>query len=142
MNDRWLLRSLSRIETWAQATLTGDLSEVDGLDERSALIPLVTSTRENCLGSECPRYSECHVFKARKEAMAADVVVVNHHLFFADVALRDSGVAELLPSVEALVFDEAHQLGDTGLQFLGTTLGSGTLVELARDVLQIGRAHV
>lgn len=138
LNDRWLLRSLSRIETWAQATLTGDLSEVDGLDERSALIPLVTSTRENCLGSECPRYSECHVFKARKEAMAADVVVVNHHLFFADVALRDSGVAELLPSVEALVFDEAHQLGDTGLQFLGTTLGSGTLVELARDMLRVG----
>lgn len=138
LSDRWLLRSLSRIETWAQATLTGDLSEVDGLDERSALIPLVTSTRENCLGSECPRYSECHVFKARKEAMAADVVVVNHHLFFADVALRDSGVAELLPSVEALVFDEAHQMGDTGLQFLGTTLGSGTLVELARDMLRVG----
>ena len=138
LNDRWMLRSLSRIETWAQATRTGDLSEVDGLDERSALIPLVTSTRDNCLGSECPRFVDCHVFKARKEAMAADVVVVNHHLFFADVALRDSGVAELLPSVEAIIFDEAHQLGDTGLQFLGITLGSGPLVELARDVLRVG----
>lgn len=138
LNDRWMLRSLARIETWAQATRTGDLAEVDGLDERSALIPLVSSTRDNCLGSECPRFSECHVFRARKEAMAADVVVVNHHLFFADVALRDSGVAELLPSVEAIIFDEAHQLGDTGLQFLGTVLGSGPLVELGKDILRAG----
>ena len=138
LQDRWLLRSLARIETWSHATTTGDLSEVEGLDERSALIPLITSNRDNCLGTECPRFGECHVFKARREAMAADVVVINHHLFFADVALRDSGVAELLPSVEAIVFDEAHQLTETGLQFLGTTLGSGQIIDLARDLVRVG----
>jgi ATP-dependent DNA helicase DinG len=74
------------------------------------VIPLVTSTRDNCLGTECPEYRACHVVQARREAMAADLVVVNHHLFFADMALRDSGVAELLPTVDAAVFDEAHQL--------------------------------
>jgi ATP-dependent DNA helicase DinG len=98
--DRWSARALSRIEAWAQSTHTGDLAEIDGLDERSSVIALVTSTRENCLGSECPSYRECHVMKARRDAMAADVVVVNHHLFFADMSLRESGVAELLPSVE------------------------------------------
>ena len=122
--DRWAVRTLAKVEQWSRATATGDLAEIDGLDERSSVIPLVTSSRENCLGSECPEYRQCHVMKARRDAMAADVVVVNHHLFFADMALRDSGVAELLPSVEVAVFDEAHQLAEAGVQFLGTTLGS------------------
>lgn len=136
--DRWAMRVLARIETWSHATTTGDLSEVEGLDEQSSVVPLVTSTRDNCLGSECPQFGQCHVFNARRQAMAADVVVINHHLFFADVALRDSGVAELLPSVEAVVFDEAHQLSDTGLQFLGMTLGSGQIADLAKDILRVG----
>ena len=136
--DRFALRALSRIEAWAQATVSGDLAELDGLDERSPVIPLVTSTRENCLGSECPKFSACHVVKARREAMAADVVVVNHHLFFADMALRDSGVAELLPSVDIAVFDEAHQLVEAGVQFLGTTLGSAQAIDFARDLLAMG----
>ncbi len=136
--DRFAVRALARIETWAQATFTGDLAEIDGLDERSPVIPFVTSTRENCLGSECPQFSACHVVKARREAMAADVVVVNHHLFFADMALRDSGVAELLPSVDAAVFDEAHQLVEAGVQFLGTTLGSAQVIDFARDLLALG----
>ena len=118
------MRTLARIEQWAQATASGDLAEVEGLDERSPVIPLVTSTRDNCLGAECPEFRGCHVVKARREAMAADLVVVNHHLFFADLALRDSGVAELLPTVEVAVFDEAHQLVEAGVQFLGTTLGT------------------
>jgi ATP-dependent DNA helicase DinG len=139
--DRAAVRALARIEQWAQATRTGDLSEVDGLDDRSPVIPLVTSTRDNCLGTECPRWSDCHVVRARREAMSADVVVVNHHLFFADVALRDSGVAELLPTVDAAVFDEAHQLVDAGLQFLGVVLGSGQVSDLARDVLAAGYEH-
>ena len=117
--DRFAVRALARIETWAPGTRTGDLAEIDGLDERSPVIPLVTSTRDNCLGQECPEFINCHVVKARREAMAADLVVVNHHLFFADLSLRDSGVAELLPTVDAAVFDEAHQLVETGLQFLG-----------------------
>jgi len=136
--DRFAVRALSRIQAWAQATVSGDLAELDGLDERSPVIPLVTSTRENCLGSECPKFSACHVVKARREAMAADVVVVNHHLFFADMALRDSGVAELLPSVDIAVFDEAHQLVEAGVQFLGTTLGSAQAIDFARDLLAMG----
>lgn len=136
--DRFAVRALARIEAWAQTTASGDLAELEGLDERSSVIPLVTSSRENCLGSECPEAKQCHVNKARRDAMAADLVVVNHHLFFADVALRDSGVAELLPSVEVAIFDEAHQLGEAGVQFLGTVLGSSQLIDFARDVLAAG----
>jgi ATP-dependent DNA helicase DinG len=136
--DRWAVRTLAKVEQWAQVTTSGDLAELDGLDERSSVIPLVTSSRENCLGSECPEFRQCHVVKARREAMAADLVVVNHHLFFADMALRDTGVAELLPSVEVAVFDEAHQLAEAGVQFLGTTLGTGQVVDFARDMLGAG----
>ncbi len=141
MPDRFALRALSRIEAWAPSTKSGDLAEIDGLDERSTVIPLVTSTRENCLGSDCPQFAGCHVVKARREAMAADLVVINHHLFFADLAVRDSGMAELLPSVEAVVFDEAHQLADAGLQFLGLILGSSQLIDFARDVVAVGLAQ-
>ena len=136
--DRMALRTLAKVEAWAQSTATGDLAELPGLDERSSIIPLVTSSRENCLGSECPEHRRCHVMKARREAMLADLVVVNHHLFFADMALRDSGVAELLPSVEVAIFDEAHQLSEAGVQFLGTTLGSAQLIDFARDMLAAG----
>ena len=136
--DRFAVRTLSRVQDWAQATATGDLAELEGLNDRSPVIPLVTSTRENCLGGECPKFGACHVVKARREAMAADIVVVNHHLFFADMALRDSGVAELLPSVDAVVFDEAHQLVEAGVQFLGTTLGTAQVIDFARDLLALG----
>jgi ATP-dependent DNA helicase DinG len=139
--DRFAVRALARIETWAAATQSGDLAEIDGLDDRSPVIPIVTSTRDNCLGSDCPEFARCHVVKARREAMAADLVVVNHHLFFADVSLRDSGVAELLPTVDAIVFDEAHQLVETGLQFLGTTLATGQALELSRDLVAAGLTH-
>ena len=136
--DRWAVRTLAKIEQWSRNTTSGDLAEIDGIDERSSVIPLVTSTRENCLGSECPDHRSCYVMKARRDAMAADLVVVNHHLFFADMALRDSGVTELLPSVEVAVFDEAHQLTEAGVQFLGTTLGSAQVLDFARDMLGAG----
>jgi ATP-dependent DNA helicase DinG len=136
--DRFAVRALAKVEAWAQTTASGDIAELEGLDERSSVIPLVTSSRENCLGSECPQYRQCHVMKARREAMLADIVVVNHHLFFADMTLRDSGVAELLPSVELAIFDEAHQLAEAGIQFLGTTLGSAQLIDFARDMLAAG----
>jgi ATP-dependent DNA helicase DinG len=136
--DRFAVRSLARIEQWAGATRSGDLAELDGLDERSPVIPLVTSTRDNCLGTECPSHRDCHVMRARRDAMAADLVVINHHLFFADLALRDSGVAELLPTVDAAVFDEAHQLVETGVQFLGVQLGTAQMIDFARDLLAAG----
>jgi ATP-dependent DNA helicase DinG len=136
--DRWAARTLAKIEQWSQTTRSGDLAELDGLDERSSVIPLVTSSRENCLGQDCPEFRQCHVVQARREAMLADVVVVNHHLFFADMALRDTGVAELLPSVEVAVFDEAHQLAEVGVQFLGANLGSAQLIDFARDMLGVG----
>ena len=136
--DRWAARTLAKVEQWSHATVTGDLAELVGLDERSSVIPLVTSSRENCLGSECPQFRQCHVVKARREAMLADLVVVNHHLFFADMALRDTGVAELLPSVDVALFDEAHQLTEAGVQFLGSTLGTSQVIDFARDMLGAG----
>ena len=139
--DRFAVRALARIETWASGTSTGDLAEIDGLDDRSPVIPLVTSTRDNCLGQECPHFRDCHVVKARREAMAADLVVVNHHLFFADLSLRDSGVAELLPTVDVAVFDEAHQLVETGLQFLGTMLSTNQIIDFGRDLIAAGLTH-
>ncbi len=133
-----LRHALSKVERWSKTTRTGDLAELPGLDERSPVIPLVTSTRENCLGAECPQFRACHVNLARREAMAADVVVINHHLFFADLAIRESGMAELLPTVRVAIFDEAHQLNETGIQFLGQQLASGQLLDFARDLLGAG----
>jgi ATP-dependent DNA helicase DinG len=135
------LRTLARIEAWAQLTGTGDLAELPGLDERSPVIPLVTSSRENCLGAQCPQFRACHVNQARREALAADLVVINHHLFFADLAVRESGMAELLPSVQTVIFDEAHQLNETGVQFLGKQLTTGQLLDFARDLLATGLQH-
>ncbi len=138
--DRFAVRALARVEAWARHTRSGDLGEVTGLDDRSPVIPLVTSTRDNCLGSDCPQWRQCHLVQARREALAAELVVVNHHLFFADMSLRDSGVAELLPAVEVAIFDEAHQMVDAGVQFLGITLGSLAVLDLSRDLLAQGLA--
>ncbi len=139
--DSGSLRALGRIEQWSRSTRTGDMAELDGLDERSPLIPLVTSTRENCLGVPCPNFKACHVNLARREAMAADIVVINHHLFFADLGVRESGMAELLPSVRIAIFDESHQLNETGIQFLGRNLTTGQLLDFSRDLLASGLQH-
>jgi len=138
--DRFVVHLLSKVEKWAKLTDKGDLSELTGLDERSALIPMITSTKENCLGSECPQFKSCHVALARREAMAADVVVINHHLFFADLSMKESGMAELLPNTKVVIFDEAHQLNETGVNFLGEQLSSSQLIDLARDLLALGAA--
>lgn len=111
-------RDLAQVESWAAQTTRGDLAELATLDEDSDAVPLVTSTRDNCLASHCPRWTSCHVYQARRNAMEAELVVVNHHLFFADLVVRESGVAELLPRVHAVIFDEAHQLNDIGVPFL------------------------
>jgi len=138
IQDTQGLKALAMVEMWSHATRTGDLAELPDLDERSPVLPWVTSTRENCLGGACPQARECHVNTARREAMAADVVVVNHHLFFADLAVRESGVAELLPSVHAVVLDEAHQINETGIQFMGRQLSTGQLQDFAGDLLATG----
>jgi len=139
-HERRALADLARIERWAQATVSGDLAEVPGIEERSAVLALVSSTRDNCLGSDCPHYRDCHVMRARREALQADLVVINHHLYFADQSLRDTGLAELLPQVETVVFDEAHQLNEIGVQFLGRQLGTAALIDLSRDLQGIGLA--
>ncbi len=134
LRDPLLSAGLARVMPWARSTRSGDLAELDGLDERSPLRPMITSTRDNCLGSACPRHAECHVRLARQQALGAEWVVVNHHLFFSDQVLREAGVDPLLPQAGVVVFDEAHQLNDIGVGFLGQALGSGAVRELARDV--------
>ena len=136
--DRHIAHLLSKVEVWSQSTRNGDLAEMTGLDERSPMLPLITSNRENCLGSQCPKFKACWVNAARREALGADVVVINHHLFFADLAVRESGMAELLPTVRVAVFDEAHQLNETGVQFLGQQISTAQLLDLTRDMLATG----
>jgi len=127
-------RDLRRIASFARITRTGDKGELADVPEEARAWDLATSTRENCLGQSCPRYRDCFVMAARREALAADLVVVNHHLFFADLMLKDEGMAELLPACNTVIFDEAHQLPDTATLFFGETLSTAQLVELARDV--------
>ena len=125
---------IRKIERFAAATPTGDRAELADVPEDAAVWAHATSTRDNCLGQGCPDYKDCFVMRARKNALAADVVVVNHHLFFADLVLREEGISELLPACNTVIFDEAHQLPETARMFFGETVSSGQLVELARDV--------
>lgn len=126
---------LARIRSWRGRTTRGDTAELGEISEDSAIWPMVTSTTDNCLGSECQAYNDCFVVKARKDAQAADVLVVNHHLFFADMALRDEGFGEVLPGVNAFIFDEAHQLPEVASVFFGLNLSGRQIVELGRDTL-------
>ena len=124
---------LHRIQQFAVATTSGDRADLADVPEDAPVWSQVTSTRDNCLGQGCPDYGDCFVMRARRNALAADVVVINHHLFFADVVLRDEGLAELLPACNTLVFDEAHQLPETARLFFGESVSSGQLLELSRD---------
>ena len=124
---------LARIESFARISNTGDRADLAEVPENAGVWPLVTSTRDNCLGSQCEHYDKCFVMKARKQALESDVVVVNHHLFFADVMLRDEGVAEILPACNTVIFDEAHQLPETASLFFGQSVSTTQLVDLARD---------
>ena len=126
-------RYLQVIASFARRTQSGDKADLADVPETAGVWSHVTSTRENCLGSNCDHYDKCFVMRARKQALDADVVVVNHHLFFADVALRDEGVSELLPKCNTVIFDEAHQLPDTASLFFGETVSTAQLLDLARD---------
>jgi ATP-dependent DNA helicase DinG len=123
------------IKNFAENSKTGDKAELTGVPENATIWMNVTSTRDNCLGQDCNYYKECFVMEARKKALAADVIVVNHHLFFADVMLRDEGVAELLPSANTVIFDEAHQLPEVAGLFFGEDISTSQLIELCRDSL-------
>jgi len=127
------VRHLPKIVAFARSSASGDRGELADVPEFASIWPLVTSTRDNCLGGDCAHHDDCFVLKARKAALEADVVVVNHHLFFADVMLRDEGLAELLPACNTIVLDEAHQLPDTATLFFGEEVTAGQLAELARD---------
>ncbi|UNK58140.1 ATP-dependent DNA helicase [Pseudoxanthomonas daejeonensis] len=124
-----------RIVAWGGRTRAGDMAELEGLADDSPLLPLVTSTVDNCLGSECPFYEDCFVVQARQRAQAADLVVVNHHLLLADLALKQEGFGEILPGAQAFVIDEAHQLPELAASFFGEGFGMRQIQELGRDCL-------
>ena len=132
--SRDLARLIARVSRWAGTTKTGDLAELTDLPEQSPIWPSITSTRENCLGQECPQFSRCHVIEARRNAQAADIVVVNHHLLLADLALKDEGFGDLLPGAEAVILDEAHQVPDIAAQFFGQTWSVRQVQVLMRDI--------
>ena len=131
------LRTIAR---FAKITKSGDKAELSAVPEDSGAWMQATSTRDNCLGQDCPNVKGCFVLNARREALVADVVVVNHHLFFADVMLRDEGLGELLPACNAVIFDEAHQLPEVAGLFFGESVGTAQLIELSRDARNEGIA--
>ena len=141
LGSRQEVRDLGLINSFIHRSPTGDKAECPTVPEHATIWARVTSTRENCLGSDCPRYSECFVVKARREAQDADVVVVNHHLFFADLMLREEGVPELLPNAQTIIFDEAHQLPDTATLFFGDSISTLQFLDLLRDTLATGQAQ-
>jgi ATP-dependent DNA helicase DinG len=125
---------LSRLQDWALATRSGDLAEVQELSDSHPLRPHISSTRENCTGLRCAQFGRCHVFEARRAAMEADIVVVNHHLLLADLALKEDGFGDLLPSVDAVILDEAHQLPDLASEFFGVSVSSRQVDVLMMDL--------
>jgi ATP-dependent DNA helicase DinG len=131
---REVATALPKVKAWSYITKRGDVAELPGFGEQDAVWPWVTSTRENCLGTECAKFDECFVLAARREAQAADIVVVNHYLLMADLVLKEEGFGDLLPGVDAIVIDEAHQLPDVAAQFLGYSVSTRQLSGLARDL--------
>ncbi|MFV1972762.1 MAG: ATP-dependent DNA helicase [Thiohalobacterales bacterium] len=130
---RQLHSDLELIRAWSGRTRSGDIARLADIPEDSPLWPRVTSTVENCLGLECGLYQDCFVVKARRAAMDADIVVINHHLLFADILLREEGFGELLPGVDVIIVDEAHQLPEVASLFFGVTVSSYQLNDLVRD---------
>lgn len=126
--------ALSKVRAWSRATKEGDISELGQLSDADPVWPWVTSTRDNCLGPDCPSFDQCHVVNARRKAQAADIVVVNHHLLMADLVLKEEGFGDLLPGADAIIIDEAHQLPEVAANFLGFTVSGRQLQALARDL--------
>lgn len=131
--DPQALDDLVKVKRWANRTNTGDIGELAELQENSRVLPYVTSTTDNCLGRECADFESCYLHRARQEAMDADVVVINHHLFFADMALKDTGFGELIPQTDGVIFDEAHQLPDIATAYFGESLSTRQMTDLCKD---------
>ena len=129
-----LAEDLNEVREWRHRTRSGDKAELIEVPEDSPVWPLVTSTADNCLGQQCPEYSKCHVVKARKAAQEADLVVVNHHLLLADLAMKEEGFVEFLPGAEAIIIDEAHQVPDLAVQFFGVALGTRELERVVDEL--------
>ncbi|MBN6710687.1 ATP-dependent DNA helicase [Haemophilus haemoglobinophilus] len=142
LGNREVLADLAKVRKWNNATKTGDLTECVELAEDSPILPQLTSTVESCLGTDCPNYADCYVALARKKALNADLVVVNHHLFFADMVVKESGFGELIPQAEVIIFDEAHQLPDTASQYFGQTVTSRQFFDLCKDINIVYRTEV
>lgn len=137
--DKDVLDQLSTVKQWSTTTKSGDMGELKKLPEDARVLPLVTSTVDNCLGRDCPDYEECYLVKARRKALDADVIVVNHHLFFADMALKDTGFGELIPEADSIIFDEAHQIPDIASDYFGEALSTRQLQDLAKDITLLYR---
>ncbi len=133
---------LATVRHWSSETTDGDIANCSGIAEESPVWPLVTSTNDNCLGSDCPLYKDCFVVKARRKAMDADIVVVNHHLFLADMVVKEGGFGELIPAGDVMIFDEAHQMPDIASQYFGQQLTGRHLLDLARDMTLAYRTDV
>ncbi|MDM5088652.1 ATP-dependent DNA helicase [Aeromonas bestiarum] len=136
-----VLNDLVKVKSWSTATDNGDVGDIPGLQENAEILAHVTSTNDNCLGRDCPYYDDCHLVVARRRAMDAQVVVINHHLFFADMAVKDTGFGELVPEAQVYVFDEAHQLAEIATNYFGKSVGSRTIQDLAQDIQLAYRAE-
>jgi ATP-dependent DNA helicase DinG len=137
--EKETLNEFSLVRRWAETTNTGDIGELKTIKEDAKVLPIVTSTVDNCLGKDCPTYEDCYLVQARRKAMEADVVVVNHHLFFADLALKDTGFGELVPEVDVVIFDEAHQVPDIASEYFGVNLSSRQVQDLTKDIIALQR---
>ncbi len=137
--DAETLAELNSVRTWSNTTKSGDIGELTSIPEDAKVLPFVTSTVDNCAGKDCPDYADCYLVKARKKAMEADIVVVNHHLFFADMALKDTGFGELIPDVDAVIFDEAHQIPEIASEYFGEALSSRQLSDMCKDISMLYR---
>ncbi len=140
--DATMLADFVNISTWSTSTQSGDIGELVNVAEDSMIFPYVTSTVDNCLAKDCPHIEDCYLVKARKKAIDADIVVVNHHLFFADMALKDTGFGELIPKADIVVFDEAHQIPDIASEYFGEAFSSRQILDLCSDVLQLFRTSL